>query len=319
VTAYDPNLGNVTTSLTVAFYTVTVGTNTFSAGSTGLDDPSTFQSAIRLFFDPRKFNTASRTWVSAGITAVKVTGPGLPAAGIVMAANRTGVCGGDTFLAIANASGSMPSSGTATFTTGFSGNSYALASVLADGLTPAWYSNLPFANRASPNVTDFSALSAFSQYRADILLNTGATVTEFARTLAPVEKPSNLLSAQWNDISPSQSLVSSPAIASAASDFNVQWNNNANAAYVESVVINSGAWGAPSTFRRWSQTTAVNGASALTSRPTSQAAGYPTDTNCSATGSTQYPAMANTSDNRQVAVRTWQGRARRYNQVGWTN
>ena len=318
--SYDPSTGPVAETVPAGTYLVSIGASTATRAAAGLDDPSTYSSGIRMFFNPQKFNPTSRTWVSANVVAAKITGLGLPAAGIVLASNATGVCGGNTFLSIANANGSMPTT-TSTFVTGFTTNEYTLSTVLADGVTPAYYSVIPgsFANRAKPNVTNFSALGAFNVYRADILLSNGTTVTEFTRILSSVESPSNLSTAAWNDPAPSQSLVTSPANGSAASNFNVQWTNNANAAFVESVFVTSAAWGPINTYAAWSQTTGVLGGSALSARPTSQNSGYPSDPNCLASGATQYPALSNISDRRAVGLRSYQGRSRRYNTVSWRN
>ncbi len=324
ILGFNPSTAtSITASLPAGTFLVSVSGSTSTGNySAGLDDPSIYASGIRTFFNPTKFDIPSRKWVSANVLAAKITGPGLPAAGLVLVNNNSSVCGGNTYLTIANASGIMPTT-PASFTTTFSGgNEYTLASVLAsDGVTAPWYSisQGAFSNRAKPNITDFSSLSAFGRYQADIFLGDGTTVTEFTRIQSAVESPSNLASAQWNDVSPSLPLVSSPAINSAASAFNVQWLNNANAAFVESVVVSSGAFTATNSFRNWNQTAGVQGSAALAARPTSQNSGYPTDTVCAANGQTQYPALSNINDRRIVGLRSYQARSRRYNTVSWRN
>ena len=323
VVSYNPPSptapGQVIETVPAGTYTISVGGSTATRTTSGLDDPSTYSSGIRMFFNPQKFDPVSRTWVSAKVVAAKITGPGLPAAGIVLATTSNLVCGGSTFMSIANANGSMPTT-TATFTTGFSTNEYTLASVLADGVTPAWYTTAPgaFATRAKPNTTDFSALGAFNAYRADIKLTDGTTVTESTRILSSLESPGNLTSAQWNDTAPSLALVTSPAISAASNNFNVQWANNANAAFVESVFVNSAAWGPINSYAAWNLTTGVLGGAALSVRPTSQNSGYPSDPNCSASA-TQYPALSNIIDRRALGIRTYQGRSRRFNTLSWRN
>ena len=317
--------GNPFTTTTVGAFTNTfaVGTQTAVYDVTSFADPSVYNTSIRLFANPSVFNTVSRTWVSANIQAIRVTGAGLPAAGIVMMANHPSICGADDYLSIANDTGILPiGMGAVNNSSNFSSNNYRLASVLqSDTSQASWYTALGRADRRAGNLTDFSGLVAYNRYTFEIRRTDGTTVTEYARILAPVTPPASLAGAQWNDPTPSTALVTAPAINTSAADFLATWTNNPSAAFIEAVATNSGAYilgvTTPS-FTRWNLTKSVAGASSLNSRPTSQATGYPTDTNC--TGGSQYPAVnANPGEYRQITLRNYQNRSRMYNTLGWTN
>jgi hypothetical protein len=307
----------ITTSAPGFTYTNVIGTQTATLSTINLNDPSIYGSGMRIFVNPFKFNKITRLWDPANIQAVKVTGPGLPSAGLVMMSNATSVCGGDDFLSIANATGSMPTgTGTVFNSAGLTGNSYSLARVLQNDLTQEpWFQSLPSAvRRTGGNLTDFSGLTAYGQYQFDVRLTDGTQTTEFARTLAAVNPPALLASAHWHDMSPSAALLSPVALTSTATDYAVSWVNNPLAAYVNSVQIFT------SVFTRngvgniitpaWSHSRGVAAASALV-RPTAQNLGYPVDPAC--LGGGQYPAISAIRDQRQFTIRSYQGRADMYN------
>lgn len=310
----------VTTSVPGFTYTNVIGTQTVTVSGINLNDPSVYMSRLRFFVNPLKFNTNSRQWESANIQAVKVTGPGLPSAGLVMMSNATAVCGGDDYLSIANATGSMPTgTGTVFNNASYSGNSYVLASVLQNDLSQeAFYQSATRADRRTGNLTDFSALTAYNLYQFDVRLIDGTQTTEFARTLAPVNPPALLASAQWHDMSPSAALLSPTALASTATDYTVSWINNSLAAYVNNAQIFTSVSARNATGGiinpSWTHSRGVTAGSALV-RPTSQSLGYPADPSC--LGGAQYPAIAAIRDQRQFTARSYQGRADMYNTLGY--
>ena len=318
-------VANVTPSISLTV-TQTSGTFTGTAFNfTNINQPSYYRTGVRLFFNPYKFDAATRTYVSANIRAAKVTGPGLPSIGVILVANSNSICGGDTFLGISRYNAIPNGTGTVSLTAG-GNNTYDLAAVLQSDLVtePYWYS-IPNASRATPGVTDFSGFGAYNLYRADIQLADGSIVTEYGRNLAPVVPPAALASLPWNDPAPSiAGRVDAIGIGSAFPDFNVQWTNNPLAAYVEAANVRTGAFRAVGGTVAggqyvWDQTRGVFAASSLSSRPTSQTTGYPTSPTCIPTSGGQYPELQNAADFRTLTIRAFQGRARTYNSVQWAN
>jgi hypothetical protein len=298
-------------------FTATNGTTT-STLTQSVNSPSFYGSSLRINIDTSRYDSVSRTYVPANLRAVKVTGPGLPALGLVMAPNGSNVCGANGSLGIQNAIGTMPM-GTATFTAVNRTNRYRLATVLQSDTSQAtfWMNGANVSQRLG-NLTDFSGIPAYSVYRFDILLNDGSTTTEFARILAPVTSPALLAAAQWNDISPSSAGLTPAALAAPLATANVAWANNPNAAFVDLAAFNAEAYAQSSSFlSSWTADDFVGGAASLGTRPTSQVVQFPADLSC--TFGSQFPAVTQTRENRIYTVRSWQGRAYTYNSVGWTN
>ncbi len=298
-------------------FTATNGTATSSL-TQSLNSPSFYGASLRINIDTSRYDMASKTYVSANIRAVKVTGPGLPPAGLVMAPNGANVCGGNTQLGIQNTTGTLPV-GAAAFTAVSRGNRYRLAAVLQSDTNQATYwMGGTDVSRNTGNVTDFSGLPAYSRYRFDIVLNDGSTATEYSRILSPVTAPAQLAAAQWNDISPSAAGLTPAALATPLATANVSWVNNPNAAFVDLAAFDSEAYAqSSSSVSQWTASDFVNGAASVAGRPSSQTVQFPADSAC--TFGSQFPKITQARENRNYTVRAWQGRAYTFNTVGWTN
>ena len=177
---------------------------------------------------------------------------------------------------------------------------------------------------ANPRLTDFSALQAYSLYTAEVFLNsnpgnTTPDAVEYLRILSPVTSPISLLSLPINDLSPSAGLVTAPA--PATSSMSVNWVNNPFAAAVENVQAyaeeRSPKNAPPGPVNKWSGGVNVAAAYSVNSRPTS--ATITADTTCGGGTFPQLTAVAGGGDYREVTLRSWQGRARVYNTLGWGN
>ncbi len=301
-------------------------------------NPSFMRSELRFFFNSNRFNIATQTWENAQNRAVRMKGPGLPAAGLVLT-NST-VCGANDYLAVHNSSGVV---GSTTMSTNLGQNSFRLNAVALDGA--ALYSGF-FPSSAGtagssggqawaiPVVTDFSMFKAFNQYTAEIFLNSNVSgvpdAVEYSRILSPITSPAAALGFPLNDVSPSASLVTPGAdgYAPAGSSFNVSWVNNLNSGPVESVSIYAeqrdpkGALASSSSInpKKWNGGSRVASAYSLSNRPTSKAVGIDiaADPDC---GSGNIPSLGSGTpgDYREATIRSWQSRARMYNTVGWSN
>ena len=302
---------NAPISFLVTLPSGTTGTATYSS-----NEPSYYSSSIRVSINPSVYDRVSKTWVPAGIRAVRVIGPGLPTPGLVFAPNNPNICGGNTYLGINNDTGLFPV-GAVPFLSNSPSNRYRLAAVLqADTTQPTYWMSFNNISRRTGNLTDFSGLPAYSVYQFDILLNNGTTVTEYSRILSSVRAPATLASAQWNDMSASNALVTGATLTTPQSTFTVAWTNNPNAAFIERASVDAEGWASSTVFRNnWSGSSGVLGAASITSRPTSQNIGFPTDPNC--TFGSQYPATTQNAELRIVGTRAWQGRAYMQNFVLW--
>lgn len=236
------------------------------------------------------FDRTSRSLVDAGIRAVRVTGPGLSAAGVVLVPTSSL---GLANLAILNKSGTIPPLATST------------ASILSGfGLATASLAGVPFNNGAySPTIvsrpdapmTDFGVMQAFSKYKLEYFLRgsspqtTTPDVVQFSYNLAPAYSPSVVATVPLNDVSPSSSLVTRPA--PAAQSLTVQWTNNPSAGPVIFAQVDDS-----------SNYLVADVASAYTlgSRPTNQVVTAP---------SAPFEALTLTSGSREVAIWSIHGRA----------
>ena len=177
---------------------------------TGLASRTT--SSIRMNFSPQVFNPTTRTVDAPSVYAVRLKGPGLPAAGVVFAPT-TGNTGG--ILGVLNKTGTIPPQGS---TTAFVQADFRFAQALnPSGLSRSdttWPRNFPY-YAETPTSTDFSKLQAFSAYTAEIYVN-GSTqpIIETARTAAAVEVPANYVQRPLHDLTPSLALIKPPRIAS---------------------------------------------------------------------------------------------------------
>lgn len=313
-----------------ARYVKTVQNNPLKqANSTG-NSPSTYGALINFSFQTSKFDPVTRNYVSANVRAVRVKGPGLPTAGLVLTPNA--VAGAESYMTVHNRTGVV---GTSTMATNLiASNSFQLSSVASDGSAlyagywPASGSGTPGVSGAQAYadapLTDFSALQAYSVYRMEIFLNSnpGNTTPDAIETthiLSPVVAPGVLRTAQFNDLSPSVALATAPEAGGCS--FNLAWTNNPNAAPVSNAFIYG------SKFSNGVTSSAIINAgvnaSLVGTRPSSVTA---TASNCVPSAATPsasaIPSLANVPGNgdfRQIGIRTDQARFQLYSYINWNN
>lgn len=292
--------------------------------STG-NSPGFLQVGLRTHVVNSQFNSSTRSWSSANIRAVRVTGPALPPAGLVMVPTTAATLQGA--MGIYNKTGAIPT----TAVTTSNGNEFKLAAVTLDSsaLYDGWANfNNPWWN-SNGMLTDFSSLQAYTQYKFEVFLNSNTTIgstnvpdtVEYSRIQAAVNSPTAYLKLPVNDAKSLNTSLLSPGAAAVASggSVNVGWVNNLNAATVNAVF----AYGyecipkncASATGSNISDNMAyVSSAYSVASRPSS----------ASVTVSPTLPAIGATSadgprDFRYVTLRSWQGRAFLYSSALWTN
>lgn len=281
--------------------------------------PSFIKSSLQFMISRKRYDVASRSRVDANIRVVRVKGPGLPAAGIVLGPST--VCGASDYLTIFAKDGRIPTSAVRSQSPYVD---FRLNSVTASG-GPLFYANSDYSSvpeEAYPRVTDFSPLRAYSLYSFEIFLNSNSTgiadAVEFARTYAPVLAPEKLVSLPRNGLDPSASLVTAPAAGLAAGgSFTIGWTVTPDAAPVERVSIYAIPSNGTSPFNVGAP---VPAAFSLNSRPNSQVVPIPSvaeDPNCTA----GLPALGTGASGgyREVILRSTQGRALVYNDRAWTN
>ena len=192
--------------------------------------PSRTTSGVRLFFNSRVYNPATRTFNAPSVYAVRLKGPGLPASGIVFAQTSANT---GTNLAILNKTGVIPAEGTTTARpqADFRMSAVAYPNTVSAG-TATWPGSSPvYAD--TPNGTDHSRLQAFSAYTAEIYVSGSTTpIVEVAYLGAPIESPASYVKRPLHDLSPSLSQISAPQ--GAVSSFFAQWVRNPIAARIES-------------------------------------------------------------------------------------
>ena len=197
--------------------------------------PSRTTSGILMSFDTAVFNASSRSYVDAGLYAVRLKGPGLPLAGVVFAPSTSGV---GRFLTVLNKTGLIPAEGTtsarpqADFRMGAvtypSGAAYS---------TATWPGNPSGSNSPmypdSSTSTDFSKLQAFNQYTAEIYVKgSTAPIVETARLLAGIEAPVNYLQRPLHDLTPSVADITPPQ--PSVTNIVARWVRNPLATRIES-------------------------------------------------------------------------------------
>ncbi len=266
--------------------------------------PSRTSSGIRLNFDTEVFNTTSRTYVDAGLYAVRLKGPGLPAAGLVFAPT-TSASGG--FFTILNKTGVIPAEGT---TSPRVQADFRMAAVTypsgAPYSTTTWPGNPTGANSPiypdSSTSADFSKLQAFSQYTAEIYVKGSTTpVVETSRLLAGIEAPINYVQRPLHDSTASIASITPPQ--AAASSIVARWARNPLATRIESAYFVYGT------------SAGQFSASANTADAFSLA---PTSTNVSI--SVNAPAMTLvTGELREIGVSGFAARAQFNQSVIWNN
>ena len=203
-------------------------------------------SSVRLSFSPTVYNPATGSNINAGVYAVRMKGPGLPASGVVYAPFGTSA-GGFTIL---NKTGVIPAEGTVSTRAQadfrIAGVYHPSGGALAASDWPggATTGNLP--HYTDTQLTDFSALQAFSRYTVEIY-KTGSTqpIVEQTTILAPVEAPSAYVQRPLHDLSPSAAIVTPPQ--GTATSVTAAWVRNPLAVRIDSAYFFSVASGVQST------------------------------------------------------------------------
>lgn len=288
--------------------------------------PSYVHSALRMVALSYRWDRSRQAWVDAGIRAIRVRGPGLPAAGMVLAPSTA--CGAQGYLAVLNKTGEVPASST---TTANVQNDFRLASAMLDGRRfttpgPYWPARDIAINRI-PYLTDFSPIRAYSQYSFEVFLkgnagNTQPDAVEYARILAPLMPPESVLKRPLNDVTASLPLVLPGAtMIPAGMAAVVNWQNSPLAAPVSTTVLyaeerdpSRPTDAAKSILVRAS----VPGAYATRGVPSAQLMVVPTssaDANCSGGRIPAYDGETGTY--REVMLSSYQGHARVLSALTW--
>jgi hypothetical protein len=112
-----------------ARYVKAVQNNPLKQANSAGNFPSTYESQINFSFQTSKFDPATRNYVSANVRAVRVKGPGLPTAGLVLTPNA--IAGAESYMTVHNRTGVV---GTTTMATNLlASNSFRLSAVASDG------------------------------------------------------------------------------------------------------------------------------------------------------------------------------------------
>jgi hypothetical protein len=189
------------------------------------------RSSLRLSFNPLGPNAND-------VTMVRITGPGLPAAGVVLGKSNT--CGTANYLPIQNKAGTLSVSDTNTATA----SAFVLGAAYADG-TPYSWRDAP-ANWAETPLSDFSSLRPFMRYKFEVYKTTGK-VEFYTRLTTPPVAPRRAKALPWQALGASSMEYLDPAHptkAAAQTAVSVEWQRNMRAAPVEAVNVYGAAPGA---------------------------------------------------------------------------
>jgi hypothetical protein len=208
----------------------------------GVGQPSEIRSRIRLAFGVNVFNPATNQFVKSNVYALRVTGPGLPAAGVVYAPYNS-----NGNLAILNKTGVIPAQGART---AFSTPSFSMGgALLGSGLpldSAVWArspASDPQAYADTSNGTDFSKTQAYTQYKAEIYVNgTTQPIVETARIHAPIQAPAAMAKLPLLDLRANADLITPPK--PAASSITVQWTRVPGTSRLE----NAGTYDTPISY-----------------------------------------------------------------------
>lgn len=268
--------------------------------------PSRTTSGVRLGFSPSVFNTGSQTYVASDVYAIRLTGPGLPTAGVVYAPVSSSPGAG---FAILNKNGVVPSPGTATPRIQAD---YRMSSVLypsgVNQSTTTWPgtggSNPVFATTTTE--VDFSKLQAFNQYTAEFYTNANGTtpIIETTRILAPIEQPGAYVQRPLHDLTPSLPQITPPQ--SSGTSFTPTWVRNSLATRIETAYFAYGPGGSS----QFSNGAGVSDAFAVT--PMSTSVNVPISA----------PFMGNTpnvGEFREIGIQGFSARAQFQQSVNWSN
>ncbi len=195
--------------------------------------PSRNESHLQFSLNTRRFDVATKAYVDAGIRAVRIKGPGLPVAGLVMTPSRVP---GVATLAVHNKVGSIPLAATVSVSTG---DSFGLnwSGLNGQALAQAWPSTS--VQYADTPLASFAGLGAFASYTTEVFRvgSANPSVADSTFTMANVSEvaaPASRAGVAVHDLSPSSALVTAPApaVTAPATSVKIRWINNPNAAPV---------------------------------------------------------------------------------------
>ncbi len=197
---------------------------------------------LGLFFGRARYDPASGNYVDSGVRAVRVRGPGLPGAGVVLVPPNVPRL---SWMVVHNKQGSVPLQ--STFTAA-SGNAMALAwsSPTGQSLTQSWPAQR--ADYLDAPISDFSGLAGFAEYTFEIfnVLTLNPAVPNQVITVrnnSAVLAPGSMASLPLQDFSASRALVTAPAAsipASSTAGVRLQWSINALATPIAQVRVTGG-------------------------------------------------------------------------------
>jgi hypothetical protein len=160
--------------------------------------PSLYFAGIHILINNKK--QVSGNWVSANILAAKVTGPGLPASGLVLAPVDPTLYSSD-YLGILNRTGQVP---TALTYASDSVNEFRLGAVpiktdLSLSSIDTWWTTQsaksPFYNEA--RVQDFSGIQSQANYTVQVVYTSGQSETKSMRLPGALTSPEEAKSITW--------------------------------------------------------------------------------------------------------------------------
>lgn len=200
--------------------------------NTSESSKSQYRVSLNLFFNPTN---------TAGLNAqmVRVKGPGLPAAGVVM--TRSNVCGSDGFMSIDNKIGALLNGTQPIFQTSGSTNGFRLAAELKSGGVPDWtvVGKSTSASDAAMSDSDLAAIPSYATYTWEVWtfgtgrtyrnLITSATTADFTyeqRISSRLPSAGSLKGLPWNSLAAGDFL--NPAVLGAAqSSSTINWSATA--------------------------------------------------------------------------------------------
>lgn len=245
-----------------------------------------YASGFRLYFNPLGPNASD-------VNAVKITGPGLPAAGVVLGKSTS--CGTSTYLVVNNKTGNVNIA-----TTTNTSNAFNLDSAYADKSAYTWPStNVNYASA----LVDVSTIKPFSRYRFDLYRADASLIdTFYARITAGPVAASYGDKLQWNELTDASKAYLNPSDATksaALTNATIDWTRNPSAAPIESVSMYG--YEASSGKRVEAEAVGIKQASASTAVSTQGLASSAGTTNCTAAS---IPALNISGNERQITVRS---------------
>lgn len=208
--------------------------NQLNPNNTQESSKDQYRVGLRLFFNP--LNTAGQN-----VQTVRVKGPGLPAAGVVM--HRSAICGTNDYMTITNKTGSLVagSANAPILSNGGASNAFKLAGEMKSGAYD-WTKVGAFSSwRDTPmSDVDLAAIPSFAEYtwelwtfgtgrsyRADITNATPANITYKQRLTSRPPAVSSLKTLAWNSIDANDYLNPASVLAAPQTAVTLSWKSTA--------------------------------------------------------------------------------------------